>query len=151
MQPPRTRYKVVERGRRLEVLDTWNGDAPVQPRRPVQPEPAKPQPSASPLESLHAPRIDSRGRRLLDTQGWYDAKGPRRIVLTEEGEAKLKGLWIVAFVALFILGVAVFLFWPLLFVVGFFVMRANVRDALRKAATQFLDDINQPAGDSSAG
>lgn len=30
-EPPPSRYRVVERGRRLEVVDTWDGGRPVAP------------------------------------------------------------------------------------------------------------------------
>lgn len=150
MEAPRTRYKVVERGRRLEVVDSWNGDAPVQRRAPDSaPPPVRSGPA--PVEALRAPRLDSRGHRILATKVWYDAKGPRQIVLTDVGEQKMKGLWLVAFVALFILAVAAFLFWPLLFILPFLLARGNVRQGFRKAGAAFLDNINQPVTDSSSG
>lgn len=165
MDAPGTRYKVVERGRRLEVIDTWNGNAAVKPARP-NPVQRAPQRDASgaaevmrahrhephaPIEAVRAPKLDQRGRGLLHTKRWYDDKGPRQIVVTQAGEEKLKGLRIVAFVALFILAVMAFLFWPLLFVVPFFVFSDGTRKNLRAAATKFLDELNQPVPRSSGG
>ena len=157
MDAPGTRYKVVERGRRLEVIDTWNGNAAVKPARPdpVQRAPRRDASAAMeslrqgappPVEALRAPKLDQRGRGLLHTKPWYDDKGPRQIVVTQAGEEKLKGLRIVAFVALFILAVMAFLFWPLLFIMPFFVFNDGTRKNLRAAATKFLDHLNQPVG-----
>lgn len=158
MDAPGTRYKVIERGRRLEVIDTWNGNAAVTPSRPAPAERA-PQRDAlaardalkaarrerpSPVGALRAPKIDQRGQRLLQTKDWYDTKGPRQIVVTPQGEEKLKGLRIIAFVILFILAVMAFLFWPLLFIVPFIAFNDGTRKGMRSAATQFLDELNQP-------
>jgi len=159
MDAPGTRYKVVERGRRLEVIDTWNGNAAVRPVR-GEPVPQAPRRDASAaIESLRreasvasrAPGLDRRGRGPLHTKAWYDAKGPRQIAVTQAGEEKLKGLRIVAFVVLFVLAVMGFLFWPLLFIVPFFVLNDAARKNLRAASTKFLDDLNQPATRSSGG
>ncbi|RYD88754.1 MAG: hypothetical protein EOP61_32960, partial [Sphingomonadales bacterium] len=114
MDAPGTRYKVVERGRRLEVIDTWNGNATVTTTR-AEPAQRAPQLNASaamesmsatrreppaPIEAIRAPKLDQRGRGLLHTKPWYDAKGPRQIVVTPAGEEKLKGVRIIAFVML---------------------------------------------------
>ena len=147
MDAPRTRYRVVERGRRLEVIDTWNHNAPVRPvADPVQ---APRRGLEAAVRALHtrparAPRLDQRGRSLLDTQPWYDDKGPRQIVVTPQGEEKLKGLRVVAVVLLLILAVMAFLFWPLLFIVPFLILNETTRKNLRAASTRFLDDLNQP-------
>jgi len=158
MDAPGTRYKVVERGRRLEVIDTWNGNAAVTPARanPVQAPRSDLQAAAKslhapPVEQVRAPRLDQRGRGLLHTKPWYDAKGPRQIVVTDQGAEKLKGLRIVAFVLLFIAAVMGFLFWPLLFIVPFIALNDWTRKGLRAASTKFLDDLNQPATRSSGG
>lgn len=156
MDAPGTRYKVVERGRRLEVIDTWNNNATV---KPAQPDPVQRAPqldasgaaevmrshrheAPSPIEAIRAPKLDQRG--LLRTKVWYDAKGPRQIVVTEQGAEKLKGLRVVAFVLLFIAAVMGFLFWPLLFIVPFLALNEGARKGLRSASTKFLDDLNQP-------
>ncbi|RZJ78805.1 MAG: hypothetical protein EON88_33755 [Brevundimonas sp.] len=157
MDAPRTRYRVVERGRRLEVIDTWNHDAPV--RRVADPMPAARHGLEAaakslrtpPVQAARAPRFDQRGRGLIHTQRWYDDKGPRQIVVTPQGEEKLKGLRIVALVAVLILLVMGYLFWPLLFIVPFLALNEGTRKNLRAASTKFLDEINQPLTDSSAG
>lgn len=164
MDAPGTRYKVVERGRRLEVIDTWNGNAPVKPMaQPVQHAPRRdasaaaasmqaPRRSApAPVQATRAPKLDQRGRGLLHTKPWYDAKGPRQIVVTEQGEEKLRGLRVVAFVALFIFAVLAFLFWPLLLAVPFLLLNDGTRKGMRAAATDFLDELGQPLTDSNIG
>lgn len=150
MDAPGTRYKVVERGRRLEVIDTWNNNAPVKPIRAEAAPPPRDDARGA-IEQMRAPRLDQRGGRMLNTKPWYDAKAPRTILLNEHGEAKMKGLRVVAMVMLAIGGVLAFLFWPLLFIVPFVVMNGETRKSLRKASTKYLDEINQPAAPPSAG
>ncbi|RYY27831.1 MAG: hypothetical protein EOP62_05015 [Sphingomonadales bacterium] len=155
MDAPGTRYKVVERGRRLEVIDTWNGNAPVNPMRraPVEQAPRRDASAARdsmrrdvtpPIAATRAAKLDQRGRALLHTKPWYDAKGPRQIVVTQAGAEKLKGLRVVALVLFVIAIVAAFLFWPLLFIAPFFVFNEGARNGLRAASTRFLDELNQP-------
>ncbi|RYE01609.1 MAG: hypothetical protein EOP61_10745 [Sphingomonadales bacterium] len=157
MDAPDTRYKVIERGRRLEVIDTWNGNAPVRPRADPMPAPRRNLEAAA--RALHAPptaqmragRPNQRGRGPLRTMPWYDDKGPRQIAVTEAGEAKLKGLRIVALTCLFIAAVMAFLFWPLLFIAPFLILNDGARKSLRAASTKFLDELNQPVTRSSGG
>jgi len=67
---PPSRYRVVERGRRLEVIDTRTEGAG-QTRREV-------------LRGLpNKTRFD--GTREWTTQRWYDANGPRRVRLEPVG------------------------------------------------------------------
>lgn len=165
MDAPRTRYRVVERGRRLEVIDTWNRNAAVNPARPdpVQHAPQRDAIAAArsmraslagarpPVEAIRAPKLDQRGRGLLHTKPWYDEKGPRQIVVAPQSEEKLKGLRILVIVLLVMLAVMAFMFWPLLFIVPFLVLNDGARKNLRTAATKFLDEINQPVTGSSTG
>lgn len=156
MDAPGTRYKVIERGRRLEVIDTWNGNVPVTP---VRAQPAKrprdlagaaqslrtPRRAApQPIETGYAPKLDQRGRGLLNTQPWYDDKGPRQLVVTEAGQAKLQGVKVVALVGLAIAAVFAYLLWPVSLFVLFFAFNNGARKSLRAASTNFLDGLNQP-------
>ena len=72
-------------------------------------------------------------------------------MVTQQGEEKLKGLRIVALVALFIAAVMGFLFWPLLFIVPFIALNDGTRKNLRIASTKFLDELNQPVTRASDG
>jgi hypothetical protein len=106
---PPTRYRVVERGRRLEVIDSWAGGRPNR----------APAPSATRFTSsttAPARRIaaavaggtrDARGQLILTTASWYDARGPRRVVLDGVAQTWLgNGLaaLVVAVVLLWVLG-----------------------------------------------
>jgi hypothetical protein len=143
MDAPGTRYKVVERGRRLEVIDTWNGDAPVQKYRdPTAPSPRSSDAGAA-VKSMRSARLDQQGRTILNTAAWYDAKGPRTLTLSEQGEANWRALRIFAVVAA-IVGVALaYLFWPFFLVVPFILLNGETRKSLRGGATKFLDALSQ--------
>jgi hypothetical protein len=152
MQPPPSRYKVVERGRRLEVIDTHTGKPASTPPR-------------LPLEG--APRLEHSGHKTggggatggsagidpggFRTSRWYDDKAPRTIRMSYTNRARLLNLrWGVAIaVALFVaLG---FLFWPaaLLLIVAL-VTGPKLRAQLRAASTRFLDELDQAARASSS-
>lgn len=86
---PPSRYKVVERGRRLVVIDTLTGQPAA--REPVSaPEPA-PTPMDRPVDGADRPvtetaprRIDDRsGAAVFTTSRLYDLKGPREIVIDD--------------------------------------------------------------------
>ena len=72
-QPPPSRYRVVEQGRRLVVIDTLTG-APATRSAPT--------PTASPSRLPSAPaRTDFDGRSTLVTHPLYDDKAPRSLTL----------------------------------------------------------------------
>lgn len=150
MDAPATRYKVVERGRRLEVLDTWNGDAPVHTLRdPAASARSAPAPrsndAGAAVESMRASKLDQQGRALLNTAAWYDAKGPRTITLSERGESNLQSLGIFAVVALIAGAFLTYLLWPFTLFLPFLLMNGEARKSLRAAATRFLDGLDQAA------
>lgn len=130
MQAPPTRYKVVERGRRLEVIDTWSGEE-VTPLR-EGPEARR---SASP--SRDAPD-------RFTTRGWYDDKAPRDIKLNFAAKARLTNLRYGIAIAVALLVVLSFLFWPFALVLVFaFVATPRLREQLRAAITRWLDGFEQ--------
>ena len=151
MDAPPTRYKIVERGRRLEVIDTWNGNAPVRTIR--DPEIAVPHSSPAPrssdanaaVESMRAARLDQQGRAVLNTAAWYDAKGPRTITLNAQGETNLQALRVFAFVLLFIGALLVYLFWPFSLALPFTLMNGETRKKLQNGVAKFLDGLDQAA------
>lgn len=77
-QPPPSRYRVVEQGRRLVVIDTRTGTS-ADRGRDVAPTGAK--------TPLGPERIAFDGRAVLVTRPFYDDKAPRRLVL-DEGAAR---------------------------------------------------------------
>lgn len=136
MRPPPTRYRVVERGRRLEVIDTLTG------------EPVSRAPSAYSRQGTGA-GIDS---DVFVTRRWYDDKAPRAIRINHATRARLLNLrWGVA------LGVALlvalsFLFWPLaIFLVFALAAGPKLRAQLRAASTSWLDRLDQAARESQRG
>lgn len=137
---PPTRYKVVERGRRLEVLDTWNNDAPVKPMAGAPSPPARLDKAPSPRSVRPGPSPHSPG--TLTTSAWYDAQGPRQIALTAAGEAKLKGLKAVGGITAMFAALAIWFFWPLMLLAVFALLRGDARTALRRGAATFIDRIN---------
>ena len=127
MRPPPTRYKVVERGRRLEVIDTQTGE-------PVSRHSAAPQKNGG-------AGIDS---DVFVTKRWYDDKAPRAIRINYATRARLLNLrWGVALAAALLVGLS-FLFWPLaVFLVFALAAGPKLRAQLRAASTSWLDGLDQ--------
>jgi hypothetical protein len=159
MQPPPSRYKVVERGRRLEVIDTRTG----------KPASSVPLPLAGGVRGgaigrgrdgnltgpPPTPPASGRGAQAgsagLDsdtfvTKRWFDDKAPRTIRLNYANRARLLNLrWIVA-VAIALLVVLSFWFWPLAILLVFAVaFGPKLRAQLRVASTRWLDGLDQAA------
>lgn len=142
MDMPPSRYKVVEHGRRLVVVDTWNGDRPVT-RQPPRTNPPlrvplpqtlaalRPTPKSRPADPAGIPDT------IVTTQRWFDSKGPRRVRLA----AGAQGVLAVGAVFFAVIAIAVILSWgwPVLAVLGFFLAQNKVRAALRTGVTSWLD------------
>jgi len=79
---PPSRYRVVERGRRLEVIDTRAEGA--APARTATSSPG-PGPAPGPASADRRPGLPDKvrfdGTREWTTHGFYDAGGPRRVRL----------------------------------------------------------------------
>lgn len=145
---PPSRYKVVERDRRLVVIDTLTGKpasapGPVPPatrhERPVPPSPERPVTEAEPR------RIDDRsGAQILATSRLYDLKAPRQIVMGDrfnEKFGKAIGGWLVG---LFFAFSIAFLFFPWLLVLPVFLFfQPKVRAAIRQWITARLDEVER--------
>lgn len=170
LQAPPSRYRVVERGGRLVVIDSLSGSTPLRAKDLLPattddasatyvdyPEDDPPQPASAPI--LEAPRSalspppgkslapqapsglasiaatvagqarDDRGRLLLTTARWYDAKGPRTLALDMAGEQQLGGaiigLVVAAFVALCLVVLGDVLGWMIVFAIIFLAARAK--------------------------
>jgi len=120
---PPSRYRVVERGRRLEVIDTRVDPGAAPSRREV-------------LRGLpNKTRFD--GTREWTTRGWYDAGGPRRVRLGPVGMQALGYAAIAVAVATVTLAV---LFGPGV-LVGLAVMAALATQHGRPWLTRQLDRI----------
>ncbi|MEG3181540.1 hypothetical protein [Sphingomonas sp. LT1P40] len=135
---PPSRYKVVERGRRLVVIDTHTGQPATRGHVPTAP---RPEPSDRPIESVAPSRVDDRsGSNILTTARFYDLKGPREIVMTEEFSNRLGraiGGWLIA---LFVFGTFATIFFPWLWIVPVFILlQPKARAATRQWITARLD------------
>lgn len=140
MDVPPSRYRVVERGRRLEVIDTA---APAAPRvsRPVPREPGEPTTVGWLPKQV---RFD--GTRRWTTHPLYDGKGPRTVTIVP-GAAPLGG-WLgtgAAALALALL-VAIALAPYVLIAVGAVLFNPKVRAQLRAWSTRAIDRIAQDGG-----
>jgi len=122
-QPP-SRYRIVERDRRLVVIDTWQ-DGTQPPDTPQHPN--------SPFR-----RIAFDGRATLTTHALYDSKGPRTIMLDPGSAATLKGIRIALILAVPAIAIAAW-FAPILIVAPIVLLQRGARARLRAAATAWLD------------
>lgn len=135
MELPPPRYRVVERGRRLEVIDTWKGEA------------ARPG-AAAPRSEEGGPGDGS----AFVTRRWYDARAPRLIPLNYATRARLANLRMAIAVSAAVLVALLFLLWPFsLVVLVALLASAQVRRGLRGASTGWIDSLDQAASGSSAG
>ena len=195
IEPPPSRYRVIERGRRLEVIDTlahartphyvpqadaapetdlpafepaaaepvafdptpgmpWSEPPPTAldaVAQPAEPEwtPAPPPPLVPPgapsdlLQSIAtivcAQGRSADGRKVLQTASFYDAKGPREIVLDPDGERAVGlAILVAAVMAMSAIVFALTIGW-----IGFvivFVLVAAGRNA-KTIATPWLDRL----------
>ena len=140
--PPPPRYRVIERGRRLEVIDTATGE-PVQAPTPGTPA-TRPGTARWPT---WPEQQGFDGRALLTTHHWYDGKAPRRLLLdpgTVQWIGAAKAAALILAMGLVLLAVAapaalVVLVLPL-------ALLSSRRDALRQVATGWLDRFSEPPG-----
>ncbi len=145
---PPSRYKVVERDRRLVVIDTLTGK-PASAPGPIPPAADRDHPAPPPVErpvTETEPRgIDDRsGAAILTTSPLYDLKAPRRIVMGDRFNEKIGGAiggWLVAaFVAFSI----AFLFFPWLIVLPFVLaLQPKLRAGIRTWITARLDEVER--------
>lgn len=145
---PPSRYKVVERDRRLVVIDTLTGK-PASAPGPIPPAAGRDHPAPPPVERTVTeaePRgIDDRsGAQILTTSPLYDLKAPRRIVVGDRFNEKIGGAiggWLIAaFVAFSI----AFLFFPWLIVLPFVLaLQPKLRAGIRKWITARLDEVER--------
>jgi hypothetical protein len=159
MDMPPSRYRVVERGRRLIVVDSQTGapitglhaedqaridalkqrlEAPQQaPRRDPPPRPFT-APSSPPPPPLRAPGPAGLGDPgILTTQPWFDSKAPRRVRIAESNSTKVA---IVAVASLFAVVTLFVMFdWPGLVVAA--VILLNLRKPILAGITSWIDTL----------
>lgn len=149
---PPTRYRVVEQGRRLVVIDSWTG-GPVHPaakepaERPRTMEAPRPQPQSQPQPRSTPGTPEPRGRYAggegfsFVTARWYDGEGPRRIRLDQDGTTQLVAVLLIGLV---VAGFFVTLIgWPILLVLGFLAFNGKTRGGLRVAGATWLTALDR--------
>lgn len=144
MDMPPSRYKVVEKGRRLVVVDTYSGamvtgahpslDGRERVTRPAARAPDRPAPTP-PRKQATAPT------GTITTRPWYDDKAPRTLEIPESAS----NTWLIVAA---ILAACALVVWYLfgffgLFVIGFFLLQTGLRKGLRKAVTGWLDQFDE--------
>ena len=140
---PPSRYKVVERDRRLVVIDTLTGK-PASAPGPVAPPDRAPPPDR-PVAEDDPRRIDDRsGAQILTTSPLYDLKAPRRIVMGDRFNEKIGkaiGGWLIAAFLAFSIA---FLFFPWLIVLPFVLtLQPKLRAGIRGWITARLDEVER--------
>lgn len=127
---PPPRYRIVERDRRLEVIDT-RGAAPDKraTRLPALPLP-KPR------------RTGFDGRAELTTHPFYDDNGPRTMMLDPGSAAMIGHAKLAAIVA--VMAVVIVAIWmPWLIALPFALLADGVRKPVRAGITRWLDVVQR--------
>ena len=153
MDMPPSRYRVVEQGRRLVVIDTLAGE-PVRPvtsplpempggerRRRQAPRPVPRSMSSDRPEP--GSRADGEGLRFV-TARWFDNDAPRSIRIDRDGQAQLgMALLVLVVVAGFCLTV---IGWPAVIVLGILLFNPTARGGFRTAATTWITALDRKGG-----
>ncbi len=160
MDMPPTRYRVVEQGRRLIVIDTLAGRSIAPPAVTVrteifadrprtmeaprsQPRPQQPRSGTRPTSGAPEPRGRYAGGEGFSfvTARWYDGEGPRRVRLDQDGTTQLVAVLLIALV---VAGFFVTLIgWPILLVLGFLAFNPKTRTGLRTAGATWLTALDK--------
>ncbi|MFA5963905.1 MAG: hypothetical protein WC804_07800 [Sphingomonas sp.] len=158
MRPPPSRYRVIERGGRLIVIDNWAKGGETQlvervatSRRPVSPPRHAPRGMMPPARDGLLPRlvrvatvgaVDPQGRPFWTTARWYDTKGPRSFALGRAGVQRLghgllglMALALAALIGLFVIG------FPMIVILGALV--ATLRNNFSTFVTNWVDRFEQ--------
>lgn len=131
-EPPPGRYRVVEKGRRLVVIDTTTGQAATRDATPA-------------AQQGRLERASFDGRSTLTTHPFYDLKGPRTLDLDPGGTVLMKQVRVGIGIASVVIVVAV-VFAPWLAVLPVFLLLQPVtRNGLRRRVTDWLDRYDADA------
>jgi hypothetical protein len=140
---PPSRYQVVERGRRLVVIDRHTGRPATREPAAITDRAVADQPARRPIEAARPSAVDDRsGAAILTTSPLYDLKAPRRIVMDDrfnERVGKRIGGWLIGgFVALAV----AFVIFPWLIVLPIVLLfQPKARAAIRIWITARLDEV----------
>ncbi len=133
---PPSRYRVVEQGRRLVVIDTLSGEPASRPTPARTPERRAELRSQAP-----ASRYAGSPTLAFTTQNWFDAQGPRTLQIGQTGQGQLA----LAAMGVLFAGVILWLIfgWPLLVVLAFAIAQPKARTAMRAGLTEWLTAIDE--------
>lgn len=135
---PPTRFRVVERGRRLEVIDTQAGQAVT--RRPDTPSFVADRKAREARPAWLARNARPGDGVVWTTHRFYDDKGPRRLTL-DAGAMQQLQIMGAALVVGAVLWVALALAVPALWALPFILASGKSRAGLRGPITRWLDRI----------
>lgn len=146
-QPPPSRYKVVERGRRLEVIDTRTGERASSHNAPL---PLSGGDGIFLTRRRVPPSRPAGGTAGMDadtfvTKAFYDAKAPRTIRMNFVTRKRLDGVRFGGAIVIAVMVALAFLFWPLAIAAVGLLFNPKVRRQLRAASTRFVDTLDQAA------
>jgi hypothetical protein len=150
--PPPSRYRVVERDRRLVVIDTWDKSTAPAGRRPAaRSVRSGPMGTVAPPAGIGGLLVnlacvgaaDGEGRPILTTMEYYDAKGPREIILSASAARRLGNALSRMAIALPLIVAILWMFPVLLFVLvaGFWAGIAALNSAARPRVTRWIDGL----------
>ncbi|MEY4270669.1 MAG: hypothetical protein RLZZ58_1885 [Pseudomonadota bacterium] len=116
-------------------------------------EAARTAPRASPvrdtLQSQQAPatrrEAPAGAATTMTTQRWFDAKGPRTIMLTRAAQDRQQKMLMWLILALVFFAVSAFLISPVILFVAAFVLLRGGRDVLAQAGAKWIDSLENAA------
>lgn len=132
-QPPPSRYRVVEKGRRLVVIDTLTGEPATSGAKNGATTPV-----ATPLIPARPERTAFDGRSRLVTHPIYDDRGPRALDLDEGATLLINGVRVCLIGGAIMLVIAA-IFLPWLIIVPVILLNPKTRAAIRAPVTAWLD------------
>ncbi len=132
-QPPPPRWRVVERDRKLVVIDTRTGESPASSG------------AAAPAPSWLPKQIQFDGSAELTTHPFYDAQGPRTIRL-DPGSAATIGWLRLAAIGLAFGAIVIAIASPWLLLPTIALGDRRLRARVRQAATAWLNRVEREAG-----
>lgn len=148
MDMPPSRYKVVEKGRRLVVIDRLTGEQvrhqlpgppPARTAEPPTSRMAQPRPESRAPAPAPRPRTGGAGTAFI-TARWYDDKAPRTLSLSDDASMALGIMGAVAVVLA--LGAFYFIGFVAMVVFAVILGQKGVRAALRRGTTAWLDTLD---------
>jgi hypothetical protein len=142
---PASRYRVIERDRRLFVIDTWADGGRPTPSMPSASSASPPSsPPSGPVRLSLPKQIRFDGAAELTTHAFYDDRAPRTIKLDAVSMETIGKIKFGALIAAFVFTVmAIMEPWILLAPVLLF--NTALRKGVRKAITLWLDRVEREA------